>query len=145
MEWRRGEYEASDDPARLDRAKVHGFLAGTYWSQGIPRETVERALENSLCVGLYHGGATAGLARAVTDRATFAYVCDVFVAPEHRGRGMGKWLVERLLAHPDLAGLRRICLMTRDAHTLYHSLGFTPMRDPAPYLEIHRPDVYKTA
>jgi ribosomal protein S18 acetylase RimI-like enzyme len=143
MEWRRGEYEVSDDAARIDVGVVHGFLTGTYWSEGVGQEIVAKAIRNSLCFGVYREGELVGFARCVTDRATFAYVCDVFVAPAHRGRGLGKWLVECLLAHPDLQGLRRICLMTRDAHSLYRAFGFRPMPDATRYLEIHRPDVYR--
>lgn len=141
-ESRRGEWVVSDDPARLDPAAVHAFIVGTYWAANIPVETMARAIRHSLCLGLYRGAELAGLARVVTDRATFAYLCDVFVAPEHRGQGLGKWLVECTLAHPDLQGLRRFCLMTRDAHTLYQGFGFEPMKDPTRYLEIHRPNVY---
>jgi GNAT superfamily N-acetyltransferase len=144
MEWRRGEFEVSDDRARLDRAALHRFIGGTYWAEGIPRTTLDKALENSLCLGLYRGQEQLGIARVVTDRATFGYLCDVFVAPGHRGSGLGKWLVACVLEHPDLAGLRRLCLMTRDAHSLYQAQGFEPMRDPTRYLEIHRPDVYRT-
>ena len=145
MQLRRGDYEISDEPARIDRAAVHRFLAGTYWSEGIPAATVDKAIDNSLCVGLYREEKIVGFARCVTDRATFAYLCDVFVAPEHRARGLGKWMVESLLGHAELQGLRRICLMTRDAHSLYQAFGFTPMRDPTRYLELHRPDVYTPA
>jgi GNAT superfamily N-acetyltransferase len=144
-EWRRGEWVVSDDPARLDPHAVHAFIVGTYWAANIPVETMARAIRHSLCLGLYRGDEFAGLARVVTDRATFGYLCDVFVAPEHRGYGLGKWLVECTLAHPDLQGLRRLCLMTRDAHGLYQGLGFGPMPDPTRYLEIHRPNVYAGA
>jgi len=141
-EWRRGEWVVSDDPARLDFETLHAFIAGTYWAANIPAGTFERALRNSLCLGLYVGARQAGLARVVTDRATFGYLCDVYVAPEHRGQGLGQWLVACTLEHPDLAGLRRFCLMTRDAQSLYQALGFRPMPDASRYLEIHRPDVY---
>jgi GNAT superfamily N-acetyltransferase len=123
-------YEISTDPARLDLDLIHRFLSReAYWSPGVPRDVVERALANSLCFGLFApGGAQAGFARAVTDRATFAYLADVFVLPEHRGRGLGVWLVETVLAHPDLQGLRRIELATVDAHGLYERFGFEPLR-----------------
>ena len=146
MQWRRGEYEASDDPARIDVAEVHRFLSQeTYWAKGVPRAVMDRALRHSLCVGVYRGGRQVAFARVVTDRATFAYLCDVYVLPEERGRGLGKWLVECVLAHPDLAGLRRFCLMTRDAQELYRRYGFRPLPDPARYMEIHSPDVYARA
>jgi GNAT superfamily N-acetyltransferase len=146
MQWRHGEYEVSDETRRIDVDVVHGFLAGrSYWAEHIPRATTERAIAHSLCFGLYRGDEQVGFARVVTDRATFGYLCDVFVAPEHRGAGRGKWLVSCVLEHPDLQGLRRLCLMTRDAHTLYEPFGFRPMPDAKRYLEIHRPDVYKPA
>ena len=146
MEWQRPGYEVSDDPARLDVASVHNYLSGrSYWAPGVPRETVERAVANSLCFGLYQGASQVGFARVVTDRATFGYLCDVFVEEAHRGAGLGKWLVECVLAHPDLQDLRRLCLMTRDAHSLYQPFGFRGLPDPARYLEIHRPDVYRSA
>lgn len=137
----------SDDPALLDVDAVHAFLTTSYWSPGIPRETVARAIANSLCFGLYEAepdaaGRLIGFARVVTDRATFGYLADVFLLESHRGRGFGVWLVQSLLTHPDLQGLRRLCLMTRDAHALYARLGFEPMRDPSRYMQIHRPDVY---
>jgi len=146
MEWRRGDYRVSDDRAALDRAAVHRFLAeDSYWAANIPRSVIDKAIDHSLCFGLYRGQAQLGFARVVTDRATFGYLCDVFVEKAHRGAGLGKWLVESLLSHPDLQGLRRLCLMTRDAHELYAPHGFRPLPDPARYLEIHNPDVYRSA
>lgn len=143
MEWRRDGHEVSDEPGRLDRARVWRFLAQqSYWAAGIPRSTVENAMDHSLCFGLYRAGAQVGFARVVTDRSTFAYLCDVFVEDGSRGAGLGEWLVSCVLAHPELQGLRRICLMTRDAHGLYERFGFRPMPDPSRYLEIHRPSVY---
>ena len=144
-EWRQGDCVVSDDPARLDREAVVRFIAGTYWAAGIPAATMQRAIEHSLCFGLYREGRQIGFARVVTDRATFGYLCDVFVEEAHRGGGLGKWLVDCVLEHPDLRGLRRFSLMTRDAHALYERVGFKPMADPTRYLEIHRPDVYKGA
>jgi GNAT superfamily N-acetyltransferase len=122
-------YEISTDPARLDLDVIHRFLSeDAYWSPGVARDVVERALANSLCFGLFApDGGQAGFARAVTDRATFAYLADVFVLPAHRGRGLGVWLVETMLAHPDLQGLRRIELATVDAHGLYERFGFRPL------------------
>ena len=138
----RGEYELSDDPARLDVDAIHAFLTGAYWSVGIPRETVARALANSLAFALYHQGTTIGFARFVTDRATFAYLADVFVLPEHRGQGLATWLVGTALTHPDLAGLRRLLLATRDKHDLYARFGFAPLARTERFMEIHDPDVY---
>ena len=146
MEWKHGGYEVSDEAARLDARVVHDFLAGrSYWAENIPLATTERAIANSLCFGLYREGRQLGFARVVTDRATYGYLCDVFVSEEARGQGRGKWLISCVLQHPDLQGLRRLSLMTRDAHGLYEPFGFRPMPDPTRYLEIHRPDVYKPA
>lgn len=130
------DYEIDDDTARLDLDVVHGFVTTSYWAEGVPRDVVERSLANSLNLGLYHGGSQVGLTRAVTDRATFAWVGDVFVLPEHRGRGLGHWMIETLLAHPDLAGLRRFMLATSDAHQVYAECGFVPLADPGRYMEI---------
>ena len=127
MEWRRDGYLISTDPARVDLDLVHGFLRTAYWSPNVPREVVERSIENSLVFGLYEqGGAQVGFARVVTDRAAFGYLADVFVLDEHRGGGLGKWLIETVLAHPDLQSLRRIVLGTQDAHSLYERYGFKP-------------------
>ena len=139
MEWSRGGYTVTDDRVALDTEAVFGFLRGSYWAKGIPRETCLRSLENSLCFVLLHGGLQVGFCRAVTDRATFAYLGDVFVLPEHRGQGLAKWMLGCALAHPDLQGLRRMMLATADAHGLYRQLGFAPLAQPEAFLEIHRP------
>jgi GNAT superfamily N-acetyltransferase len=124
-------YAVSTDPARLDVDAIHGFLVTAYWCPGIPRETVVRAIAGSIPFGLYApDGTQAGFARVVTDRATFAYLGDVFVLEEHRGRGLGVWLVDRIVAHPDLQGLRRFHLATADAHGLYARFGFLPHPRP---------------
>jgi GNAT superfamily N-acetyltransferase len=138
----RGEYELSDEPARLDVGAIHAFLTSAYWSPGIPRETVARAIANSLAFALYHRGKTIGFARFVTDRATFAYLADEFVVPGHRGLGLATWLVGTALTHPDLSGLRRVMLATRDQHELYARFGFAPLARPERFMEIHDPDVY---
>ena len=142
-EWHLDEFTVTTDPARLDGAAVHRYLVTSYWAAGIPRETVERSLRHSLCFGLYAGVEQIGLARVVTDRATFAYLCDVYVLEPWRGRGLAKWLIECVLAHPDLNGLRRFNLVTRDAHLLYEPVGFvTPVR-PDRYMEKLDPEVNK--
>ena len=138
----RGEFELSDARDRLDIGVIHGFLSAAYWSPGIPRDIVQRAVDNSLCFGLYRRGAQIGFARFVTDRATFAYLADVFVLPEHRGQGLASWLVGTALTHPALAGLRRLLLATREQQKLYGRLGFAPLERPERFMEIHRPDVY---
>ncbi len=143
---RRGEYEIATDPARLDSSLIHAFLSEhAYWSIGVPRTVVDRAIEHSLCFGLYHTGRQLGFARVVTDRATFAYLADVFVLPEARGRGLSKWLIDTILRHPELQGLRRWLLATRDAHGLYARFGFAPPASPVRFMERHDPDVYLRA
>ena len=137
------DYEFSSDPARMDLDAVHAFLSQTYWSPGIPRETVARAAANSLCFGVFHAGAQVGYARMVTDRATFAYLADVYVLEAHRGRGISRRLMEHIMAHPYLQGLRRMMLATRDAHGLYAKFGFTPLKSPQIVMEKHDPDVYQ--
>lgn len=139
---RRGEFEISTEHARLDLDVIHGFLAGSYWSPGIPRATVERALAGSLNFGLYRDGTQIGLARFVTDRATFAYLADVFVLRPYRGQGVATWLVGTALTHPALTGLRRLLLATRDQHALYARVGFAPLARPERFMEILRSDVY---
>jgi GNAT superfamily N-acetyltransferase len=127
MELRRDGYLISTDPARLDREAIWRFLRTTYWSPDVPRDVVERAIGNSLAFGLFAPqGDQAGFARVVTDRARFAWLADVFVLGAHRGRGLGVWLVETVLAHPDLTGLRWV-LGTADAHGLYERFGFAPV------------------
>ena len=136
-------YEVSCDPARLDLAVIHGFLAQSYWAKSIPKELVERSVRNSLCFGAYHGATQVGFARIVSDKATFAYLCDVFVQPEHRGYGLSKSLVAAILAHPDLQGLRRWNLVTIDAHSLYEQFGFKIAAQPERYMEILRHGMYE--
>ena len=121
----RDGYEISTDPARLDRARIHSFLRTAYWSTGVEREVVERSIEGSIPFGLYApDGDQAGFARAVSDGATFAWIADVFVLDEHRGRGLGVWLVETVLSHPEVRDVRRVMLGTADAHGLYERFGF---------------------
>lgn len=148
FERRRGAFAVSTDPARLDLDVVHGHLASSYWAAGIPREVVARSIRGSLCFGLYEHAPTGafaqvGFARAITDRATYAYVADVFVLDSHRGRGLGVWLMECVMAHPDLQGLRRWSLVTRDAHGLYRRFGFVMPPAPERYMEKLDPDVYR--
>ena len=140
----RDEYCVSTDPARLDIDAVHAFLASSYWARGIPRAVVERAIAGSICFGLFQGQRQIGFARVITDRATFAYLADVYVLEEHRGRGLARWLIETVIAHPDLHGLRRFVLVTGDAHGLYEKVGFTRLAKPENYMEKHWPDVYRS-
>jgi GNAT superfamily N-acetyltransferase len=124
------------DPAQMDLDVIHGFLTQSYWASGIPRATVERSMRHSLCFGALEGGRQVGFARVVSDRATFAYVCDVFVLPSHRGRSVAKLIMAAIKGHPELQGLRRWTLFTRDAHGLYEQFGFTPGRYPERLMEI---------
>jgi len=142
-EWRQGEFMVSTDPARLDRGLIHGFLAGCYWAKGIPLETVTRSIAHSLNFGLYAGdGAQVGYARVVSDRATVAYLGDVFVLEAWRGRKLSSWLMRCVVGHPELQGLRRWMLLTRDAHHLYAKHGFTPLAAPNRWMERWVPDLY---
>jgi hypothetical protein len=167
VEYRRGEFLISTDPERLSLDVVYEFLTHCYWAEGIPREVVRRSVEHALCFGVYESsgevspglakearpGAPAalvqadlvqvGFARVITDFATIAYVGDVFVLETHRGRGLGKWLMQCIAGHPALQNLRRWILTTRDAHGLYSQVGFTPLKMPERFMELHRPDVYK--
>ena len=141
MRWTRPDgYTISDDPADVDLAAVHAFLTTSYWSPGIAPEKVARAIDGSLPFTLRAPDGTAvGFARVVTDRASFAYLADVHVLDAHRGRGLGDWLVATVLAHPDLAGLRRWMLATLDAHGLYAKHGFSPLAKPASIMELRPP------
>jgi ribosomal protein S18 acetylase RimI-like enzyme len=138
----RGDYAISTDPARFDLAALHAYLSRAYWSQGIPRETIAKALQGSLNFGLFHRGQQIGLARVITDEATYAYLCDVYVLEEHRGQGLAKWLLEAVMAHPSLQGLRRFMLVTRDAQGLYSQFGFRVAARPEGVMEIVRPNIY---
>ena len=142
-EWRRGEYTITTDPARVDLAVVHGFLTTCYWAKGIPLELVRRSIEHSLAFSVYDGDRQVGFARVITDYATFAYLGDVFVLESHRGRGLSKWLMEVVVAHPQLQGFRRWVLLTRDAHELYRQFGFAAVAAPERYMERWTPDIYQ--
>lgn len=144
-EYRRGTFVVTTDPARFDREAIHAFLTRSYWAEGIPPEVVNRSIEGSLGFGLLEDGRQVGFARVVTDRATFAYLADVYVLESHRGRGLGGWLVECVTAHPDLQGLRRWTLATRDAHDLYRRFGFESLRAPERYMEKVRDRPYRAA
>ena len=143
VEERRGEYWLTTDVARMDVDAIHGYLTRVYWSEGIPRDVVERSMKNSLCFGLFCGAEQVGFARVITDYATFAYVADVFVLEQHRGRGLATWLMQFVMKHPRLQGLRRWALATRDAHGLYEKVGFR-LLNPDRWMEIITPDIYKS-
>jgi GNAT superfamily N-acetyltransferase len=139
-EWRRGDYLISTDRARLDWDVIHGYLSGeSYWAKGRSVETIRRSVENSLPFGIYKADRQVGFGRVVTDYATFAWIADVFVLEEFRGQGLSKWLMEVMLAHPELQGFRRWVLSTKDAHGLYKQYGFTDLLKPERWMERHDP------
>jgi GNAT superfamily N-acetyltransferase len=139
-----GEYVISTDRARLDLDVIHGFLTNCYWAKGIAREVVARSIENSLCFGIYDGaGRQVGFARVISDFTTYAYIADVFVLESHRGHGLGKHLMQSIMQHPELQGLRRWNLSTLDAHGLYSQFGFTPPKWPERYMEVLRQNIYE--
>lgn len=135
-------FEISTDATRLDVTAIHAFLTQTYWSPGIPLETVRTAIEHSVCVGAYSGAQQVGFARAITDHATFAYLADVYVLEAHRGHGLSKRMVQALTEHGALQGLRRMLLITRDAHGLYAKFGFRALASPDRFMELHHPQAY---
>ena len=145
LEVQQGEYTLSTYRSRIDVAAVHAFLTRTYWSPGIPEETVRRAIAGSVCFGVYHGESQVGFARVITDRATFAYLSDVYVLESHRGRGLSKWMMSVIMAHPDLQWLRRFSLSTRDARGLYEQFGFQLVANPQMQMEILQRDIYVKA
>jgi ribosomal protein S18 acetylase RimI-like enzyme len=139
---KKGKYSISTNPKRLDLDAIHGFLSRSFWAEGIPKKLVARSIRNSLCFGVFHDRDQVGFARVVTDRATFAYLCDVYILESHRGKGLSKWLVEAVMAHPELQGLRRLQLVTRDAHGLYKRFGFRAPKNPDRHMEIFRRGMY---
>lgn len=143
MKQRKGDYEIDTDKRRLDLAAIQSFLSQeAYWAKSRTMEQTLTAIENSLCFGLYHGRQQVGFARVVTDRATFAYVGDVYVLGEHRGRGLSKWLMQTIVDQPDMQNLRRWLLATRDAHGLYAQYGFNALVHPDRWMERTAPDAY---
>jgi len=142
MELKRGEFRVSDDPELLDVEMIHAFLRNSYWAAGIPREIVQRSIQGSLCFGVYERKAQVGFARCVTDRATYAYLADVFVLPSHRGRGLARLLMDAICGHPDLQRLRRWGLVTKDAHGLYARYGFSSPGHPERHMEKLDPEIY---
>jgi len=144
QEYSNDPFLISTDPAKLQLPVIHGYLSReSYWAQNIPEGMVGKAIQNSLNFGLYKAGVQIGFARIISDLTTFAYLCDVFVLPEFRGQGLSKWLMQCVLEHPVLQGLRRMMLMTKDAHGLYAQFNFTPLADASRCMEIARPTIYK--
>jgi GNAT superfamily N-acetyltransferase len=138
------QYEISTDQSRLNVELIYDFLRSSYWAQNIPRSVVEKCVRHSLCFGAFCDDRQIGFGRVITDFATFAYIADVFVVAEHRGRGVSKLLLRAMLEHPALQGLRRILLATKDAHGLYAQFGFQQLANPEHYMTIHNPDVYRS-
>ena len=136
-------YAIDFDPTRLQIDVIHGFVAQSYWAKNMPRDILVQAIANSICVGAYRGNVQVGFARVVTDRATFAYLADVFVLDAHRGHKLATGMVAALHAHPELQGLRRWMLATRDAHAVYARLGWQPVAQPEIFMQRHDPDVYQ--
>ena len=143
QEWHRDGFTVSTDPARLDMDMLHGFLSTCYWSRDIPREVMERSIRGALPFGVYEDRQQVAFARVVTDMATVAYVGDVFVLEPWRGRGLSRFLMDSIMSHPELQGLRRWLLLTRDAHGLYEKYGFTRLNAPDRWMEKWAPDVHK--
>lgn len=139
-EWLRGEYTISTDKTRLDLEVIHGFLDTSYWAAGRSVETIRRSIEHSVPFGVYIGNQQVGFARVITDYATFAWIADVFILDAHQGRGLGKWLMEAIISHPELQGFRRWVLATKDAHELYRKFGFSELLRPERWMERHDPN-----
>lgn len=139
IETHRDQFTISNDTARLDMDAILDFFTRAYWTKGRPRERTERALANSLVFGVYEGAKQIGIARVVSDYSIFAYICDVFIHEDYRAHGLGKWLMETILSHPDLQGLRRWTLVTRDAHGLYKQYGFNSLTNSEGWMEILQP------
>lgn len=141
-EWHQDGFTISTDRARIDLDIVYRFLTESYWAKGIPKDVVRRSIDHSLAFGIYRDQQQVGFARVITDHATFAYLADVFVVEPYRGRGLAQWLMEVIVSHPALQGLRRWVLFTRDAHALYRKFGFGELRRPERVMERHDPAVY---
>jgi GNAT superfamily N-acetyltransferase len=143
QEYTRDNFLISTDPKKVDIDAVHEFLSRSYWAEGIPKEIVARAIQHSLCFGVYENKRQIGFARVISDYSSFGYLADVYVLEFYRGRGLAKWLMSCIMAHPELQNFRRWSLITRDAHSLYKQFGFAPLKNPDRYMELHVPDIYK--
>lgn len=138
------EYQISSDKNVMDADAIHSYLSRSYWSKNVPHHIVSKAIENSLCFGVFHNESQVGFARLITDSATFAYLADVYILEAHRGKGLSQKMMEAIINHPQLQGLRRMVLATSDAHTLYEKFGFKQLANPQTFMELWTPDVYKT-
>ncbi|WP_244959637.1 GNAT family N-acetyltransferase [Marinomonas primoryensis] len=137
-------YKISSETNDMDVSVIHGYISRSYWAENIPLRTMETAINNSLCFGVFtDSGNQVAFARMITDSATFAYLADVFVLKEHRGKGISKWIMKNIIDHPNLQGIRRMALATSDAHGLYEEFGFKALNSPESFMELHQPDVYK--
>lgn len=144
MEWTKNDFTITTDKQKIDVPYVHRFLTQSYWAENIPSETVQKSIEGSLSFAVFHQQKQIGFARVITDAATFAYLADVFIDEAYRGQGLSKWLMEVIVNHPSLQGLRRFLLATRDAHSLYSQFGFSSLTHVDRWMQIHHPDVYST-
>jgi GNAT superfamily N-acetyltransferase len=143
QEYRKNSFTITTDKSKLNLSIIHNFLKKSYWAENIQLSIVERSIKNSLCFGVFEGENQIGFARVITDYSTFAYLADVFILENYRGKGLSKWLMECILSHPELQGFRRWLLATKDAHGLYSKYGFKSLKTPERWMEIHNPDVYK--
>jgi len=143
MDFVKGRFYISTEKEKMDIDLIHSFLTRSYWAEGISKEIIRRSIDGALCFGVFENDRQVGFARMITDRATFAYLADVFIIEEYRGLGLSKLLMEVIMSHPDLQGLRRMMLATRDAHELYKKFGFTPLNNVDRWMHIHHPDVYR--
>jgi GNAT superfamily N-acetyltransferase len=143
VEFHEDGYTISTDKARLELAVIHNFLSHSYWAENIPLAIVRKSIQNSLCFGVYHQAEQVGFARVISDYTTYAYLADVFVLENHRGHGLGKWLIQSILSHPELQGLRRWALATRDAQGLYAQFGFKTVENPENEMLRRIPNPYK--
>jgi GNAT superfamily N-acetyltransferase len=143
MNFIKDRFIISTEKEKLEIDFIHSFLTRSYWAEGISKEVIQRSIDGSLCFGVFEKTRQIGFARMITDKATFAYLADVFIIEEYRGLGLSKWLMEVIMSHPELQGLRRMMLATRDAHSLYEKFGFTQLTNADRWMQIHYPDVYK--
>jgi GNAT superfamily N-acetyltransferase len=143
MEWNKDDYRITTDKEKIDVDYTHQLLAKTYWAEGISKSIVEKSIQGSICFAVFHQQQQIGFARVISDEATFAYLADVFIDPAYRGKGLSRWMMEVIMAYPTLQGLRRFLLATRDAHGLYEKFGFEPITSTMPWMQVHKPTIYK--
>jgi len=143
MDLTKDRFFISTEKEKFDIDLIHSFLTRSYWAEGISKEIIKRSIEGALCFGVFENDKQIGFARVITDKATFAYLADVFIIKDYRGLGLSKWLMEVIMSHPELQGLRRMMLATRDAHGLYEKFGFTPLNNVDRWMQIHNPEIYK--